>query len=228
MTTRRERQRSETIDEIKRAALDALASEGPSGLSVRGIARSIGMSPAGLYRYFDGLDSLITELITDAYDDLADAVVAGIEAETGPRERFVGGMLGYRAWSVAHPNRFMLVFGTPIPGYTAPEDGPTVEAVRRIGGAFFGLMAEAWAHGRLPTPASRHEPTDAERTFAAAFGSGFPPEAVSIGLGSWAHFHGLVTLELIGQLHWMYEDTGAFYHRQVEEIADRVLGASDA
>ena len=74
--TRREKNRAATLAEIKAAALDQIASEGAGALTLRGIARAIGMSPAGLYRYYDGLDALITELITDAYNDLADAVNA--------------------------------------------------------------------------------------------------------------------------------------------------------
>lgn len=223
VTTRRERQRSETIDEIKAAALQALAEQGTAGLSVRGIARAIDMSPAGLYRYYDGIDALITDLVTDAYDDLADAVVAAMSGPPSTRERLIAGMLAYREWSVAHPHRFMLVFGTPIPGYSAPEDGPTVAAVRRIGEAFFGAMAESWSRSEMAMPAMSRPPTTAERDFATALGSGFPPEAVPVGLSTWAHFHGLVTLEVVGQLQWMYPDPGEFYRSEVERIADRVI-----
>ena len=107
------------------------------------------MSPAGLYRYFDSLDSLLTELIADAYNDLADTVDT---ATTGPgtvRERLLAGMLAYRRWSLDHPNQFLLIFGTPIPGYAAPEEGPTVEANRRVGAAFFDVVVDGWRTGTL-------------------------------------------------------------------------------
>ena len=72
------------------------------------------MSPAGLYRYYDSLDGLITALITDAYNDMADHILAVTEAPGSPHDRFRDGMIAYRQWAVEHPNRFLLIFGTPI------------------------------------------------------------------------------------------------------------------
>ena len=114
--TRREKNRAATIEEIKGAALSQITSEGVGGLTLRGIAREIGMSPAGLYRYYDGLDAIITELITDAYTVLADAVTAAMATDASATDRLRDGMLAYRQWSVDHRNRFLLIFGTPIPG----------------------------------------------------------------------------------------------------------------
>ena len=222
MSTRRDRIRQETVEEIKAAALGQIAAAGAGALSVRGIARAIGMSPAGLYRYYAGIDELITDLIADAYGDLADRVA---EAASGPgssRERLRDGMLAYRAWCVEHPNRFLLIFGTPIPGYEAPEEGPPVIANRRIGEVFFALGAEAWAAGDLAVPAPARTLESAEEAIAAAIAPDFPPEAVGAFLSAWAHFHGIVTLEILNQLDWIYPDPGAFYRAEVEGILDRL------
>jgi AcrR family transcriptional regulator len=222
MSTRRDRIRQETIEEIKGAALGQIAAAGAGALSVRGIARAIGMSPAGLYRYYAGIDELITDLIADAYNDLADRVAEAASGPGAPRERLRDGMLAYRAWCLEHPNRFLLIFGTPIPGYQAPPEGPTVIANRRIGEVFFALGAEAWAAGDLAVPARLRPLGPAEEAFAASIAPGFPPGAVGAFLSAWAHFHGIVTLEILNQLDWIYPDAAAFYRAEVERILDRL------
>lgn len=225
--TRRERLRAATIEEIKQAALDQIAEEGAGALSIRGIARAIGMSPAGLYRYYEGIDELITELITDAYNDLADEVITAGSQAGPPRERLRHAMVAYRRWCLEHPNRFLLIFGTPIPGYAAPEDGPTVVANRRLGEAFFSIGVAAWQQGDLRIERSHRVATTAERDFAEALAPGFPPEVIGVFLSTWAHFHGIITLEILRQLHWIYPDPESFYMDEIEVMLDRTLPAAD-
>lgn len=221
MTTRRERLRAETITEIKRAALEQIARDGAPALSIRAVARSIGMSPAGLYRYYDGRDDLLTDLLTDAYSDLADAVEAAIAATDGSHaDRFAAGVRRYRTWALEDPNRFLLIFGTPIPGYSAPEDGPTVAANRRMGQAFFAVAAAAIADGSLQPDAGR-EATAGERAFAAEIAPHLtlPAEAVGPLLGTWAHWHGLVALEVTSQFDWIYAgDAEAFFDGEIARM----------
>jgi AcrR family transcriptional regulator len=222
MTTRRDRARASTVEEIKEAALAQIAAEGATALSIRGVARAIGMSPAGLYRYYDGLDALVTDLLTDAYVGLADAVEAGITgAEGSPSDRFIAGAAAYRRWALEHPNRFLLIFGTPIPGYSAPEEGPTVQANRRMGEAFFRVGVEGWASGAIIPPHLPRPATEGERAFADQIPvPGFPPELVPALLGTWAHLHGLVTLEILDQLHWLYpgSDADAFFEGEAHRM----------
>ncbi len=214
--------RASTIDEIKDAALTQIAAEGAASLSIRGVARAIGMSPAGIYRYYDGLDALVTDLLTDAYEGLADAVVEGIASAQGSAaEQYIAGATAYRAWALGHPNRFLLIFGTPIPGYAAPADGPTVQANRRMGEAFFRICTQGWLAGEIIAPALSRPLTETERSFAADIPvPGFPPELVPALLGTWAHLHGLVTLEILDQLHWMYPgiDAEAFFEGEVRRM----------
>ena len=225
-TTRRERLRQETLAEIKLAAIGQIATEGASGLSIRGVARAIGMSPAGLYRYYRGLDDLLTELITDAYDDLAAAVETGIAEHTAPANQLIGGAIAYRRWSVTNPNRFLLIFGTPVPGYAAPEGGSTVAAMRRVGNALFSVVAASFARGGFAHPKLDRVPTAEETDLAAeiaAMAPGFPATAVPWLIDAWAHFHGLVTLEILNQLGWIYPDAERFYTEQVTAIVERML-----
>ncbi len=228
MTTRRERLRTATFEEIKAAALSQIAEVGGPGLSLRGVARAIGMSPAGLYRYYDGRDDLLTDLIADAYADLASVVESAIDAGAdSPRERFAAGIRAYRRWGLEHPNRFLLIFGTPIPGYEAPEDGPTVAGNRRMGEAFFSVGVDAWRRGEFaPVPLGRAV-TEGERSLAAEIDPDLPPALVPVMLGTWAHFHGLVTLEILNQFQWVYGDeTGMLFDSEMERLLDGIGLAS--
>jgi hypothetical protein len=132
-------------------------------------------------------------------------------------------MLAYRDWARADPQRFLLIFGTPVPGYTAPEDGPTEQANRRIGSAFFGVAADAAAAGELVVPELRRPLAPAETTAAERLGPDLPAAAVPALISAYAHFHGLVTLEILSQLDWIYPDPDAFYAAEVEHILDRIL-----
>ena len=121
----RERFRAQVRDDVKRAALDQLADAGPEGLSINAIARELGVSGPALYRYFASRDALLTELIADAYDDLADTLAAA------PRD-VAAFARAYRAWAVAQPHRYRLLYGPPLPGYDAHAQ-PLVDAARAMG-----------------------------------------------------------------------------------------------
>ncbi len=248
MSTRRELTRTATIAQIKRAALDQIEQEGAPVLTIRGVAREIGMSPAGLYRYYEGRDALLTDLLTDAYMDLARAVAtaSGLPIEASPTgsggpvpdvDDPIAAMLraieAYREWAVTNRSRFLLIFGTPVPGYSAPEDGPTVEANRRMGQVFFTLAAMGWAYGRIARPAQRPTAPDltpGEADLHAqldALAPGFPAGLIPQMLAGWALWHGLVTLEVTGQMDWIYPDSAGFYSdRMAEWLAGFTGGAS--
>jgi AcrR family transcriptional regulator len=242
MPTRRELTRATTIAQIKSAALDQIEHEGAPALSIRGVARAIGMSPAGLYRYYDGRDALLTDLLTDAYRDLAHAVAraaglpiegpAGSPTEVGPAvEDPMAAMLAaieaYREWAVTNRSRFLLIFGTPVPGYSAPEDGPTVAANRQMGQVFFTLAAMGWAMGQIAAPPRAGGSRDLTAGEADVHGQldamapGFPAELIPQMLAGWALWHGLVTLEVTGQMDWIYPDSARFYcERMAQWLAD--------
>jgi AcrR family transcriptional regulator len=118
----RDRFRAQVRDDIKRAALGQLAAAGLEGLSINAIAKELGVSGPALYRYFAGRDELLTELIVDAYDDLA-ATLTGAEDLDDVARR-------YRAWALEQPHRYRLLFGPPLPGYDAHAER-LVTAARR-------------------------------------------------------------------------------------------------
>ncbi|MER5766260.1 TetR/AcrR family transcriptional regulator [Streptomyces sp. NPDC001985] len=214
--TRRDRLRAETLDEIKAVALRQLREVGAAQLSLRAVATSLGMSPAGLYRYFGSRDALLTALIADAFDRLADAVERARDADPAAdvADRLLAGLMAYRRWAVEHPQEFGLVYGTPVPGYAAPPDGPTSVATRRVGGAFTPLFVEAWRQDRL-RPAGEAASDPALARYAAALHPDVPPAAAAAVLGAWSRLHGLVLLEAFGHLRWLGHDTAPLAEQQL-------------
>ena len=138
----RARVRAELVEEIKGAARRRLATDGPA-LTLRAVARDLEMVPSALYRYFDGRDALLTALITDAYDELGAAAEAA-EAAVDPsdlRGRWMALCRAVRRWALEHPAEYALLYGTPVPGYTAPPD--TTPPASRVVVALVRVAAEA-------------------------------------------------------------------------------------
>lgn len=214
--TRRDRLRAETLDEIKTVSLRQLREVGAAQLSLRAVATALGMSPAGLYRYFDSRDALLTALITDAFDRLADTVERARDADPAAdvADRLFAALAAYRRWAVEHPQEFGLVYGTPVPGYAAPPDGPTSVATRRVGGMFTPLFVDAWQQGRL-RPASEVAPDPALARYAAEIHPDLPPAAAAAVFGAWTRLHGLVIFEAFGHLRWLGHDTAPLAEQQL-------------
>ena len=228
-TGRRARARERTWRELKAAALEEVREVGPAGLALRSVARRLGMSPAGLYRYVDSRDGLLTALIADGYHDLADhldvalgadvsgsterdrpvprvPMTADADADVADRLRAVG--LAYRAWSVARPNEFGLLFGDPIPGYAAPAGGPTVAAMTRMGAALARPLLEAAAVGRLRVDRVLADPavTGPPGALDPVLPPGTDPGVGPLLLLAWGRLHGQVSLEVFGHHHWLFPD----------------------
>jgi AcrR family transcriptional regulator len=227
--TRRAQARQRTWQELKAAALAEVRDVGPSGLKLRSVARRLGMSPAGLYRYVDSRDGLLTALIADGYHDLADHLEVALGTDPGslpPRDRpdpAVPVVVGpdapqvdrllavgraYRAWNVAHPNEFGLLFGDPIPGYEAPAAGPTVDAMGRVGAALARPIVEAAVAGLLLV-----EPELADPAVQGPPGAldVLLPDGVDRAVGpllllAWGRLHGQVSLEVFGHHRWLFPD----------------------
>lgn len=207
----RDRRRTETLAEIKRAALSQLAVAGPAGLSLRAVAREVGVSVQALYHYFDSRDTLVTELITDTSLDLADAVQRGVDqagAGNGhPGHCAMEAGLAYRRWALENRSAFLLIFGTPMPDFVAPGDGPTTEACQRFGKVFRDVLFVGWTEPELQRTQLGPELVghcDLAAVNRALIGSydlfGLGPAAAALFMTAWATLHGIVMLELIGQM----------------------------
>lgn len=143
----RARARRETVQQITDAARRQLAEVGAAALSVRAVTRQLGMAPSAVYRYFPHRDALLTTLIVEAYQGIADAA-EGADAAQAPADafgRWLAVHRGTRAWALEHPHEFALVYGSPVPGYAAPED--TIAPAARIPMLMAGIAVDAWQQG---------------------------------------------------------------------------------
>ncbi|MEU0399598.1 TetR/AcrR family transcriptional regulator [Streptomyces sp. NPDC006197] len=202
---RRERLRAETTAEIKDTALRLMASGGPDAITLRAIAREMGMTANAIYGYFATRDDLVTTLIDDVYSALADSVEtawAGAPAED-PATRILAWARAFRAWALTNPEGFRLVYGDPVPGYRAPEAGPAPDAARRVCTGLAGLAAAAWPYAEPLYRDSAFTWSDFDAGLLdkvrPAF-PGLPPAGVALALRLWGHLHGLVALEVYGHL----------------------------
>ena len=189
--------------EILDVAREHLARDGAAGLSLRAVARDVNLVPSALYRYYPGRDALLSALILDGYASLADASEA---ADPGPRKdgrlRWVAVSEGIRGWALARPHEWSLLFGSPVPGYQAPEE--TVLYYARIAGALAAPVRDAHAAGTLALPdltAHTSRAVDAA-TAPVADGllPGVPRPVAAAVLLTWEQLVGAVSLEVFG--HW--------------------------
>ncbi|MFK0247834.1 TetR/AcrR family transcriptional regulator [Amycolatopsis azurea] len=203
--TSRERYRAQVCEEIKRHAWEQLATTGVSALSLNAIAKHVGMSGPALYRYFPSRDDLITDLIREAYRSLADVVCAA-----GP-----GGVPAVahaiRDWALADPQRYLFLYGTPIPGYRAPDD------TTRISNEIMTVLVEV--HAALPedgpvTPFEAH--LDDHRAWAGELpvSSAVLRRAVTF----WTRLHGVLSLELAGHFAGMGFDPAVLFDVELDAL----------
>lgn len=213
--TARERVRAELIREIKEAARRQLAEVGAAGLSLRAVARELGMVSSAMYRYFPSRDDLLTALIIEAFNDVGDAVRRADAAR--PREDLLGRWLAccraVREWALAHPHEYALIHGTPVPGYAAPQD--TIGPASRDAVVVAGVLRDADAAGLLappsglpPAPPSFAQDADRLR------GEIFPPVADDVILRAviaWTWVYGAVSFELFGMYRNVLSDPAAAF-----------------
>ncbi|MFJ3234974.1 TetR/AcrR family transcriptional regulator [Streptomyces sp. NPDC086787] len=205
----RERYRSQVRAEIKELAWKQIAVAGASGLSLNAIAKELGMSGPALYRYYAGRDELITELIRDAYRGLADAMRTAVaEPESGIADL----ARALRRWALADPQRYFLVYGTPVPGYHAPGDITGI--AREIMSALLDVCADAQAVAGAPDAFDAHLVD--HRQWAGDHQA--TPAALHRALAFWTRLHGLISLELAGHFAGMGFDPELFFTTEVERL----------
>lgn len=219
--TRRERLRQELTAAIKATALRRLAGEGPAAVTLRGIARELEISPAALYGYFESLEDLWGALIADGYHALAAQVedAMALHRAGGHADQLFAGLLAYRLWALENPELFRLLYFSPIPGYVAPEDGPTLDAALRVSAAFLFVLSEAWAAGEGP-PLVPGPEVDNQK-FAERFGLHISADELRTAVGCWGEFHGLVCLEVGGHIGAEWTDPAALYEASMRALSAR-------
>jgi len=223
--TARERVRRELTSEIKEVALAQLASGGGAALSLRAIARDMGMASSALFRYFHNRDALLTALIIDSYSSLAEAAEAA-EARVHQQsieDRWMAICRGVRNWAVAHPHEYALIFGSPIPGYAAPPGtvGPASRVPLLLGDLLGDLMSgRSYDAGAHPEPSvTVQRAIDPVR---AVMPEGVPSDLMVRGLMAWTYLFGAVSFEVFGHRHNVIADYEAFFDHEVRRLAAMV------
>jgi AcrR family transcriptional regulator len=224
--TARERARAELTREIKEEARRQLVAAGADGLSLRAVARELGMVSSALYRYYPSRDDLLTALIIDAYDAIGEVTERAIAAAPAgrPRERWAAACHAIRDWARAHPHEYALIYGSPVPGYQAPQ--ATIAPAARVPVALVGVLAQAAADGALAPASPSAPPLDGALAAQAAaltdlLGlTALPPDALVGGVIAWTQLFGLLSFELFGQLVGSFEPADALFACAVERMAD--------
>ncbi|MEV0040387.1 TetR/AcrR family transcriptional regulator [Streptomyces sp. NPDC050804] len=251
----RERARSEVTAAIKDEARRQLAAEGAARLSLRAVARELGMVSSALYRYFPSRDDLLTALIIDAYDAVGSAAeqalatgdfaapadpassdaaepadsaapADSVESAAGPHEpvdhvgRWTAVCAAVRAWALAHPHEYALIYGSPVPGYSAPQ--LTVAPASRVALTLISVAQDAHRAGGITLPALSDELRPEAERLTARFDFGLPPEVVAALVASWAEFFGLLSFEVFGQFNDLVEARDELFAQATRRLAHNV------
>ena len=198
----RQRRRTAAIREILDTAYQQIDQHGPTGLALRSVARTLGMTVQALYHYFPSRDELITALIAESYHGLADAVEAALDvAPDAGLPRFVVAAEGFRTWGIENPARFQLIYGTPLLHYQAPVDGATTAGARRLATVFVRELFAGFTDDQLAridfAPLSPELLAYLGALPPEAIGT-LPPPAVALFISVWGQVHGPVALEAFG------------------------------
>ncbi|UXN23985.1 TetR/AcrR family transcriptional regulator [Curtobacterium flaccumfaciens] len=232
--------------DILAAARTRLTDEGPAALSLRAVARDVGMVSSAVYRYFPSRDDLLTALLITDYDELGAAVeAAGAAAGPAPGARWVAMCRAVRDWSIAHPGDFALLFGSPVPGYTAPRE--TVVPATRTTLALVRVVADAVGSGSpgapgasgssvTSTPEAAGRPGSPTAPTAApgvagpavadavvtlrSFGIALPDEVLVRTLMAWTTVFGTISFELFGHFVGSVSDPAAYFDQVIVRLAD--------
>jgi AcrR family transcriptional regulator len=225
--TARERARAELTREIKEEARRQLAASGAQGLSLRSVARELGMVSSALYRYFASRDELLTALIIDAYDALGAAAESASDALPAPdirgRWRVTCGAI--RDWALANPHEYALIYGSPVPGYQAPQ--ATVASAIRVVRVMGGILADAGSPAGRAGARREQAPLPAElarqvATVAEAIAPGVDDGVLTRALIAWTQLFGMISFELFGQFVGSLEPADSFFGYTVERMADYI------
>jgi AcrR family transcriptional regulator len=211
---------------IRETAWRQLAESGTSSLSLRAIARELGITAPAIYNYYPDRDALVTSLIIEAYSSFGDCQ---LQARDGYKpeqvvERFCAIGRAYREWALSYPQRYQLIFGWPIPGYHPPLPEILPSSARSLS-ALVSVVDDLRAADRLRTESFPLINFDREEQFSfwkACLG-GYHILSLSVSMLVWSRVHGLVSLEIAGSLPPFGETGNALYHFEMQSIARQLV-----
>jgi AcrR family transcriptional regulator len=235
--SRRDRARADTVREIKETARRVLVDQGVDGLALRAVAREMGMTAPGLYRYFSSREDLVENVVADLYDELV-ALLEGVRDDARPATapvQLLACSRAFRTWAITHHAEFGLLFGSAGEG-VLPEDfrddceRPAQLAAARFGGVFAALVAQIYLERGFPIPADEEiEPALQEQlqAWCAKLPVQLPLGVMQVFLSCWIRLYGLVCMEIFGHLKFALDDAGPMFEAELHGLAT-VLGVADA
>ena len=213
-------------DAIMETAWKQIAETGAATLSLRAIARELKITAPAIYNYFPRRDDLVTALIVDAYNSLADAQNTAFESqgENKQAERLFALGIAYRQWAVTHPQRYQLIFGTPIPNYHAPEEITLPVAARAMTPLIKAIQSAASADKLRSERFAKLTPKlKSMLTAWQKFEGGSDLEALYLALVFWSRVHGLVMLEITDQIPSFIDEPAELFRREMNNIIIQYL-----
>ncbi|MFI5959392.1 TetR/AcrR family transcriptional regulator [Cryptosporangium sp. NPDC051539] len=223
--TARARAREELTREIKAAASRQLTDVGAAALSLRAVARELGMASSAVYRYFPSRDELLTALIVDAYDAVG-AAAEQAEASVARADhagRWLVTATAVRRWAVARPEEYALIFGSPVPGYRAP--GTTVDPATRVPLLLLRVLNDAADAGQLRDARDADIPAPVRADFEALrpqIAPGLSDEQYARALMAWTQLIGSISFELFDHLKNVIHDYEAYFVFQMTGVGARL------
>jgi len=223
----RARAREQTMRDIVRIGRAHLATEGAAALSLRAVARELGLVSSAVYRYVASRDELLTLLVIDGYDELGDAVDAALErveeSDHAGRTAAIGRAV--RGWALAEPATYALLFGSPVPGYEAPAERTTGPGTRVVG-RLVQVWEDAWQAGAIDVDAAPLTPRRLSRDLGRVrreAGITVPDRVVARGLFAWAALFGCVSFEVFGQYGAdTFADPGDLFEQHLALLVEAV------
>ncbi|MEE9904085.1 MAG: TetR/AcrR family transcriptional regulator [Chlorobium sp.] len=218
-------------ESIKEAAWRQITESGASSLSLRSIARELGITAPAIYNYFSDRDALVTALIVDAYASFGDCQHEARESHAGPgrelhRLRATG--IAYRKWAIDHPHRYLLIFGNPVPGYEPPMQELLPVMMRSLD-ALLETVGELHALGRLDVEGVPLPSLEPGHRFSVLMETA--DEAMlsvyAVAMAIWSRVHGLVSLEITGQLPPFAEGGAALYLFELDAVCRQFVLPTD-
>ncbi|MEH3156757.1 MAG: TetR-like C-terminal domain-containing protein [Gordonia paraffinivorans] len=222
-STTRADARAEMAADVLRIGRDHLVAHGPTGLSLRAVARDLGVVSSAVYRYVRSRDDLLTLLVVDAYTELADAVDTAIAETEDARSRIVRAATAMRSWAIAEPARWALLYGTPVAGYEAPGETTTGPGTR-VMATLVACAAELTPAPARPVSDTLH--TDFDR-IRSEFGTDIPDASLVRALSLWSVIVGAISCEVFGQYgRDTFSDTGSLFDLQIRASVDAAFPES--
>ena len=236
--TRRDRMRAATMEEITATARRLLVEQGPEAASLRAIAREMGMTAPGLYRYYGSREELLRHVIAEIFRELAADIRRAIHQAVEPAPageprppahltlKMVAACREFRRWSLTHKDEFALLFGVPLPEINDGRFDIAEECALEFAGTFYTLFLELWNAIRFPVPAdSQIDPGLRAQLarFRGTLRTDAPDGAILVFLRCWMLLYGAVAMEVFGHLGFALEDPAPMFELTLSDLA-RLVG----